>query len=116
MSDLRMYAIVRGDIHMPPGKMAAQAGHAFVGAWDDATEDMKDAYGNGTKIVLVSNLAEILRLFEFLQHAEFPVVLIHDSNHILAPDFDGTPIITALGIGPISKEAGADLFGHLATY
>lgn len=95
---------------MPPGKMAAQAGHAFLGAYleslaqrpDEAASYIDDA--PGTKIVLEApDLDRLLRARERARRAQLPCVLIRDRGHILPPHFDGSPIVTALGIGPVRR-------------
>jgi peptidyl-tRNA hydrolase len=104
---LNLYAICRADLEMPPGKLAAQCGHAFQNAWDKARElrpDIASQYkgtGNGTKICMYAkNLGQLLRAYRDAQAAGLPCDLIIDRGHVLAPHFDGQPIITALGIGP----------------
>jgi peptidyl-tRNA hydrolase len=55
----------------------------------------------GTNVVLKSkNLSQIERAFHDAKAAGLPCVLITDEGHIMPPHFDGSPIITALGIGP----------------
>jgi peptidyl-tRNA hydrolase len=87
---------------MDPGKIASQAGHAYIGAFiaSQATPEGK-AYSDlspGTKACLQGNLEELSRALEELQQAEIPHYLVVDSG---CPDFfDGKPTITALGFGP----------------
>jgi len=50
-----LYAIIRGDLEMPVGKLAAQAGHAFLEAYLKSDPVVAHAYrehGIGTKITL----------------------------------------------------------------
>lgn len=108
-----MYAIVRSDIHMPIGKMTAQAGHAFVDTFRIAERSAPERChkyhfyeGPGTKIVLSGSLHQIEDVKRQAEELGFPCKLIVDSGHICPPDFDGSPVITALGIGPISKKEG----------
>jgi PTH2 family peptidyl-tRNA hydrolase len=105
-----LYAIIRGDLDMPPGKAAAQCGHAFLDTFlkahaetpSHATEYLGDRHG--TKCVLkAKNLNQLLRAKEEAERAGLPCALITDSGHILPPHFDGNPIITALGIGPARR-------------
>lgn len=112
MSLYRLYAIVRGDLHMPPGKLAAQAGHAFMGAFREANA----AWGNtravqydidppGTKIVLVAkHQTDLEWAYARAQRDGIPCSLITDSGHVLPPHFDGSPVMTAVGIGPVQKD------------
>lgn len=95
---------------MPPGKLAAQAGHAFLQAFEQAqriTPDIAKQYQSdppGTKVVLVSNtLQQLLEAQDKCIASNIPHALIIDSHHILPPHFDGSPIVTAIGIGPCTR-------------
>ena len=113
---LNMYAIFRADLEMSPGKLAAQAGHAFDMTHDKAkiirpeiTSQYKGT-GNGTKICMYAkNLGQLIRAYRDCQRLNIPCELIIDRGHVLPPHFDGNPIITALGIGPAYKEEMADI-------
>jgi PTH2 family peptidyl-tRNA hydrolase len=107
-----MYAIVRGDLEMTPGKMAAMTGHAFklltrnLHNTNPALEEAYFADGMGTNVILkAKNEHAILRAYEEAQKAGLSAALIVDEHHII-PDtaFTGEPIITALGIGPATRE------------
>jgi PTH2 family peptidyl-tRNA hydrolase len=108
---LNMYAIFRADLEMSPGKLAAQAGHAFDMTHDKAkiqrpeiTSQYKGS-GNGTKICMYAkNLNQLIRAYRDCQSLNIPCELIIDRGHILLPHFNGKPIITGLGIGPAFKE------------
>lgn len=93
---------------MTPGKAAAQAGHGFVGALEQAdllTPDISARYrarAPGTKIVLAGGDGPTLeRLATRLEGDGLPVFRVIDSGHVHPPDFDGAPILTALGVGPL---------------
>ena len=59
----------------------------------------------GTNVVLKSNnLIQLERAFYQAKAAGLSCALIEDSGHIMPPHFDGSPIITALGIGPARRE------------
>ena len=111
-NDLKLYAIIRGDLNMPPGKLAAQAGHAFTNAYLQAYNtnpeiaEQYECVGRiGTKSVLkAKSLIQIQKAKFEAELAGIPHSLITDSGHILPPHFDGNPIITALGIGPTNLE------------
>lgn len=111
MAILRMYAIVRGDLNMPAGKLAAQAGHAFVEAYRESQIQQARVARQyiidppGTKVVLKSKSLKELEWAKGMCHLfNIPHAWIVDSGHILPPYFDGNPIVTALGIGPILRE------------
>lgn len=104
---LRLYAILRGDLSMSAGKAASQAGHAYklltrhMIMNDPQVASAYFADGMGTNVCLKSkNLFHLERAFESAKAAGLPCVLITDSGHIMPPHFDGSPIVTALGIGP----------------
>lgn len=113
---LRLYAIVRGDLDMPPGKSASQAGHAFLDSYLSAPPDLQAAYrqGGGTKVILIAPDRHALEaLHKAAQDRGLPCSLIIDQHHILPPHFDGRPIVTALGLGPASREQVCDLTAEL---
>lgn len=93
---------------MSPGKAAAQAGHA----WVDTLLHRSDTPWNapyralmpGTKLMLDGGTQDdLLRLADRLRRDGAPFVLIHDQDHVEPPDFDGSPVLTALGAGPFPK-------------
>ena len=100
-----MFAIVRKDLEMPAGKLAAQAGHAYTDSIAQADSEVVAAYRNaatgGSKVALkAKNEFALIRAYNEAKEAGLPCSIIVDRNHILPPHFDGSPIITALGIGP----------------
>lgn len=113
---LNIYAIYRRDLEMPPGKLAAQCGHAFDLAHEagralrpEVTASYRGT-GNGTKVVMSGkNQGQLIRAYREAKAAGLPVVLVIDRGHVLPPHFDGNPIITAVGIGPVYK----DEVGHI---
>lgn len=107
-----IYSIIRGDLNMPTGKLAAQAGHAYTDALTNAQESHPDNvkyYRNrqsgGSKVTLkAKNEDHLIKAYNQAIAAGLPCSIIVDQGHILPPHFDGSPIITALGIGPCTKE------------
>jgi len=95
---------------MPPGKLASQAGHAYLNSYLQSQEERPDIAkfyqrdGIGTKVCLeAKNQDQLLAAYQAAQEAGIPCSLIVDEHHIMPPHFDGSPIITALGIGPARK-------------
>jgi len=95
---------------MPPGKLAAQAGHAFLDTYLIALDSRPTAArayradGHGTKVALRARcLDDLLRAHAVATRAGIPAALITDSGHILPPSFDGSPVVTALGLGPATR-------------
>ena len=93
---------------MPPGKLASQAGHAFLESYlkSDSVAKWKYRYdGVGTKITLKArNLDDILWAQFMCEEGRFSHATIVDEGHVMPPHFDGSPIITAIGIGPYRRE------------
>lgn len=106
-----MYAIVRADLEMPPGKLSAQSGHAYTDSLCSAFEqdpnrvrDYRNLDKGGSKVTLkAKNSNQLLRAYKEAKEAGIPCALIVDQHHVLPPYFDGSPIITALGIGPCTQ-------------
>jgi peptidyl-tRNA hydrolase len=90
---------------MSSGKIASQAGHAYLGAFlncQDLNPQLLAEYIKdfpGTKVCLQSKtLDSLLRAQAEAETLGIPYSLITDSG---CPDFfAGEPIITALGLGP----------------
>jgi peptidyl-tRNA hydrolase len=105
---LRLYAIVRGDLEMPPGKLAAQAGHAFLESYLNSDPSIQTEYrqdGVGTKITLRARHLDDILWAQFMCEQEcLSHAIIVDEGHVMPPHFDGSPIITAIGIGPYRRE------------
>jgi PTH2 family peptidyl-tRNA hydrolase len=97
---------------MPPGKLASQACHASKNCAILAAEhdpaNLRLYQGPdflGTQIILrAKNENSLLLAHEKAKSSGLITSLIIDQNHIMPPHFDGSPIITALGIGPCTKE------------
>jgi peptidyl-tRNA hydrolase len=93
---------------MSPGKIASQAGHAYLGAAVQADPAILSEYhadfpgSPGTKVCLqTSSVEKIKEAMIKAQQAGIPHFLVIDSG---CPTFhDGKPIITALGLGPARR-------------
>ena len=102
-STWKLYACVRQDLNMNKGKLASQAGHAFLESFLAAGATRQSAYhadGLGTKICLaIRNEMQLHLLYEQAKEAGLPCTLIEDSGRNTC--FNGVPTCTAVGIGPI---------------
>jgi peptidyl-tRNA hydrolase len=94
---------------MSAGKTASQAGHAYLGAFINANADLQTAYHSefpehpGTKVCLTAkSLDRILAAKDMAEAAGIPAFLVTDSG--CSNFFDGKPIVTALGLGPATKD------------
>ncbi len=90
---------------MSPGKIASQAGHAYLGAFLAAQASSEGAayskLSPGTKVCLQGSLEQLGRAVAELEQAGIPHYLVVDSG---CPDFfNGEPTITALGFGPATR-------------
>ena len=99
---------MRTDLGMDSGKIASQAGHAYLGAFINANSDLQKEYhaefpqSPGTKVCLTAkNLNYLLRAKEEAEAAGIPAYLVTDSG--CANFFNGEPTVTALGLGPSTK-------------
>lgn len=107
--------VIRTDLKMGRGKIAAQASHASLTAYkkvSGAYPDIARAWemeGQMKVVLKVEGERELLELFQRAKDAGIPAALIRDAGHTqLEP---GT--ITCIAAGP-SDEKGLDrVFGHL---
>lgn len=99
---------------MTEGKANAQSGHAYVDALlhslshpDDEIRARAEAYARlrpGTKISLDGgSAADFDLLIAKLRAQGVPHVVIVDRDHVEPPHFDGSPIVTAIGLGPFTR-------------
>jgi PTH2 family peptidyl-tRNA hydrolase len=99
---------------MPPGKLAAQAGHAFLEAFltaqkaSPASAALYAADPPGTKVVLLAkSIFDLERAQRDLEQLGIPHALIVDQGHVMLPHFDGSEVTVGLGFGPATrKEVG----------
>ncbi|SRR5216684_2937647 len=97
---------------MTSGKAASQAGHAFLDSFITAPLENTEAYlaDGGTKIVLmVPGERELCDLFHKAKLAKLPCAMVIEQDHIMPPHFDGSPVPTAIGIGPLSRSEARQL-------
>jgi peptidyl-tRNA hydrolase len=88
---------------MPPGKLASQAGHAYLEAFRNADPDRQRDYhadGLGTKICLkIESLDKLLKLVEKAKLQGINCSLIEDTGRNTT--FNGVPTVSAAGFGPL---------------
>jgi len=102
---------------MTAGKAASQAGHAFLDSFLTAPPDLTKAYmdDGGTKIVLsVPDEKSLCDVYYRARMAKLPCAMVVESNHVMPPSFDGSEIVTAVGIGPVSRADAKPLTRGLA--
>lgn len=113
-ANLKQAIVVRHDLNMPRGKLAAQVSHASVEAALKSDKAIVDAWQKQgmKKIVLrAESLDELLELKKKASTNSLKSALIKDAGHtVLEP---GT--VTCLGIGPDSEDRIDKVTGHLKT-
>ncbi len=91
--------VIRRDLKLSKGKLAAQAAHASLDSYKKADEKTKKEWeqqGEKKVVVRVESLKELLDVFKKAMDMGLPCSLIKDAGKTeLSP---GT--VTALGIGP----------------
>ncbi|MGC8817007.1 MAG: peptidyl-tRNA hydrolase Pth2 [Candidatus Hadarchaeum sp.] len=115
MFNYKQVIVVRTDLEMSPGKIAAQAAHGAVGAAEAARKKRRkwfyEWFSEGQKkvVVKVKNENELLELKKKADKLGLPNMLVVDAGLTeLAP---GT--VTALGIGPAPNEELDQITGKL---
>jgi|TARA_Y100001936_G_C16074287_1_gene672905 PTH2 family peptidyl-tRNA hydrolase len=110
---LYCFAIIRRDLNMETGKLSAQAGHAYTDVIALAEQhqpqrvrDYRNAHKGGSKVTLKArNENQLIRALNEAREAGIPAIPIVDANHVIPNSkFDGSPIITAIGIGPCRQD------------
>jgi len=108
----KMVIVIRTDLKMGKGKIAAQAAHACLGSYRKADEKIVERWERegSKKIVLkVEGLRKIKRLYEKAKRMGLPCFLVRDAG--LTQIRKGS--ITALAIGPAEEEKVDQITGHL---
>ncbi|MDI3484312.1 MAG: peptidyl-tRNA hydrolase, family [Methanobacteriaceae archaeon] len=109
---MKQAIIIRADLKMGKGKLAAQACHASVESYKRTTKEKVKKWENegSKKIILkVENLEELMEIYEALKKTKISHYLVRDAGHTQLPP--GT--ITALGIGPDDDEKIDKITKHL---
>jgi PTH2 family peptidyl-tRNA hydrolase len=107
--------VVRNDLKMGKGKIAAQAAHASIAAFLKSQErkwgnEYQEWLNEGMQkiVVKVDSEKELLHLFEQVKN-KFPTALITDAGHTqVSPNTK-----TCIGIGPSNENDLKKYTGHL---
>ncbi len=109
---LKQVLVVRTDLGMGKGKIAAQCAHGSIAAYLKAASDVRDAWADAgmPKIVLkVSGEKELAVLFQKAKKSGLPAALIQDAGHTqIAPGSK-----TVVGLGPADESDLDALTGEL---
>ncbi|KAM3959503.1 peptidyl-tRNA hydrolase 2, mitochondrial [Aphomia sociella] len=114
-SEYKVVLVVRTDLNMSKGKIAAQCGHAAVGVFDKAQK--KDPEGlklwqmtGQAKVALkTDSIDEIKQIADNAKKMGLITSLVRDAGRTqIAPNS-----ITVLGVGPAPKDIVDKVTGHL---
>ncbi|MFB6114024.1 MAG: peptidyl-tRNA hydrolase Pth2 [Halodesulfurarchaeum sp.] len=110
---MKQAIVVRADLDMGVGKLAAQVAHASLSAYEHADDATRREWKRGgqKKVVLkVGSERELFEIKESARTAGLPTGLIRDAGHTqLEPD---TP--TAVAVGPAGDSAVDEITGTLS--
>ncbi len=113
--EYKQIIIIRTDLNMGKGKIAAQASHASVSAYlltnDKHPDVAREWINQGQKKVVLKVNAEddLIRLFRKAKDEGIPSVIITDAGRTQIPSGSKT----AVGIGPWDEQTLTRLFGDL---
>ena len=123
---VKMMIVMRRDLHMRKGKIAAQAGHACVEALLRVQEKAHSGdrerearlknwldTGEAKVCVYLDGEEALLELHESLEAHGWISALIQDAGHT---EFHGEPTFTCLGIEPLESEIVDAYTGELPLY
>jgi len=108
----KQVVLVRKDLKLSPGKMAAQVAHASIESYKQSPFDAQlewEAWGSKKVVLKVDDLKELKAIEKKLKEAKIPYVMIKDAGRTEVKP--GT--ITVLGIGPWYEEEIDKVTGHL---
>lgn len=106
---------MRHDLNMSAGKIASQAGHAYLNAFLQNPDEIY--LKNPTKICLGANEIEMDKICFLCDKHEIPYTQIIDpdftiqDNHVVQNNGNDIPAFTAIGIGPIESNRVKKIIG-----
>ncbi len=112
MQSYKQVLIVRADLKLSKGKMAAQAAHASLEAYKKAeASDIEEWESSGTKkiVLKVADEKELMEIYNRLKENKMKPSLIKDAGHTEIPA--GTT--TCVGVGPVEENIVDKVTGKL---
>ena len=130
MTEQKQVIIMRKDLKMNRGKIAAQAAHASMKIFFDRITDIKLNEDGSADITIhfnkemkewregpftktclqVHSEEELLEIYKQAQEKDLPVALITDSGQTT---FHNVPTNTCIAIGPANRDKIDEITGHL---
>ncbi len=109
---MKQSIVVRSDLDMSKGKLAAQVAHASLKAYKKSPTEIKEKWERegARKIVLKVDKEELFKLKDQAIKKGLPAALIYDEGRTELKK--GTP--TALAVGPSSEEKVDSITGNLS--
>lgn len=108
-----MALVVRTDLAMNKGKIAAQVAHAAVELFRKQVDSKSVAHwlrqGQPKVVLKVDSLAKIEALQEHANKLGLCNTVIYDAGHTQVPEGS----LTVLGLGPETEDKINDIVGHL---
>ena len=95
--------VVRKDLKMDKGKIAAQVAHASLEAYKKTDpKDVVEWEADGMKKVVlgVKNIKELMKIKENVKEANMPYSVIRDAGRTQVKP----GVVTVMGIGPVKDE------------
>ena len=113
MTNYKQVIIVRQDLKLPKGKLAAQAAHASVDAVLKSSQNLVKAWkdeGMAKIVVKVKDEKELIKYFQLAKDSNLKASLITDAGRtVIAP---GTK--TCVAIGPDEEDKIDQITGDLS--
>lgn len=100
---MKQVIVMRSDLNMSRGKIAAQACHASLGSFKRADSNKIRKWeleGEKKVVVKVNELQELFEIHELVKKADIASYLVRDAGHTEIP----SSTLTCLGIGPDEDE------------
>jgi PTH2 family peptidyl-tRNA hydrolase len=110
---LKQVIVIRTDVGMGKGKLAAQVAHASLETYFKSPPQIQKKWREESQKKIVLKVASEKALLDIFQHAKsagLPCSLIRDAGHTQVPP--GTK--TAVGIGPAEAGKIDQVTGHLS--
>jgi len=111
--ELKQVIVVRADLQLPKGKLAAQVGHACVEAAHKSDRELYAAWradGQKKVVLKIANEKELYKLMQDAKDSGITTALITDAGRTcIAP---GT--VTCCAFGPDDEKKLDDLTGKLS--